>query len=366
MSTPHNTLEPEAPRPFLTQQEIDLYQRLADLRTAQAAWDGMSQRARAAYGRQQPEAPPLDPQDPALLRLQDVGLLETDPAQPLGYRLVDPAVLEAVWLVEARQRALSRHLEALAELETVRQVPGVLARLKSTYDYGSHEVRGTRHEYVTGLDAINEAVRQLTGQATDEILTAQPGPRPAGAVADGNRLAAEALARGVGMRTIYGRESLTAPEPLSQFAEGATASGAEVRILDEPYLPFLRMICFDRTWLVAEVRDARPVEHSELTRFVQALVTDDPATVGAFVHNFERDWQRARAFQLGPFHDQIIAALIAGADYEAVSRSLKVTTRTINKKVAQHREALGASTPFQHGYLTAWRERARQPQEDRL
>ena len=351
--------EPGTVRPFLSGEEIDLYQRLADLRTGLAAWNDMSPSAREAFEKRQPESVRLDPQDPALRRLLTLGLLEADSSQPAGYRLVDPATLELAWLAEARQRAMSRQLEALAELEAVRRVPEVLAQLSASYGYGRHEARGSRHEYVTGVDAINEVVRSLVGQAVSEILTAQPGPRPASAVDYASGLSGEALARGVRIRTIYGRESLEAPEALSEYAERAMAAGAEVRILDEPGPPFLRMICMDRTWLVAEVRDARPVEHSDLTGFVQALVTNDPATVGAFVHNFERDWQRARPFQLGPFHDQIIAALIAGADYEAVGRSLKVTTRTINKKVAQHREALGAVTPFQHGYLTAWNESAK-------
>ena len=94
------------------------------------------------------------------------------------------------------------------------------------------------------------------------------------------------------------------------------------------------------SWLVTEARDPEQAEHDPRTHSAQALVTRDPATVAAFLHNFERDWAQARPLTLlsadrgSPIQEAIIAALKTGADHEAIAKQLNITSRTVTKHAA--------------------------------
>ena len=358
-----------AAQPLLTRDEIDLYRRLADLQTLDTAWRGMDSAGRQAFGYTAPEPPDLSPDDPSLRRLLALGLLAEDPSQPGGFRLIEPLTLEPEFVDDAKVRALEKHREAFADLAAVQQRAGVLAELQAAYTFGrrvDHE--GTR-EYVTGIEAINDVLERLVSGATRELLTAQPGPRTARALTlfAGRDLAA--LERGVVLRALYMRSSVGDAAAMRAYMETATSRGAQFRFLDSP-LPFLRMICVDRTWLVTEVRDPEQAGHDPRTHVAQALITRDPATVAAFIHNFERDWAQAGPLapvpstdRRSPIQEAVVAALKTGADHEAIAKQLNVTSRTVTKHATAHRATLGAAPGFQHGYLTAHREITEQHQD---
>ncbi|MHA6761456.1 hypothetical protein [Streptacidiphilus sp. PAMC 29251] len=360
-----------APRPFLAPDEIDLYRRLADLQTLDTAWRSIGPAQRQMLGYRPPEPPDLSADDPAVMRLRALGLLAEDPSQPAGYRLVEPLTLEPRFVGDARERAVAKHQEAFADLAAVQQQAGVLAELQAAYVHGRRGGGKGSHEYVTGIEAINDVLERLVSLASRELLTAQPGPRKAAVLRlvgpDGRDIAA--MERGVTIRAMYMKASVSDRETVREYAEAVTSRGGQIRIVDTP-LPLLRMICIDRTWLVTEARDPEQAEHDPRTHVAQALVTRDPATVAAFVHNFERDWAQAQPFALLqpaeqriPIQEAVITALKAGSDYEAIAKQLDISSRTVTKHATAHRATLGAAPGFQHGYLTAWSELAQRAED---
>ncbi|MFC1410242.1 hypothetical protein ACEZCY_13340 [Streptacidiphilus sp. N1-12] len=356
-------------QPLLTQGEIDLYRSLADLQTLDTAWRSIGSAQRQAFGYTAPEPPDLSPDDPSLQRLLALGLLAADPSQPGGYRLVEPVTLEPELVNDAKERALAKHQEAFAELAAAQQRAGVLAELQAAYAFGRRGDGESSREYVTGIEAINDVLERLVSGASREVLAAQPGQRSASSLKTSSGRDLAALDRGVAMRSLYMRTSVSNSETTRKIVEAATSRGAQYRVLDAP-IPFLRMICIDRTWLVTEARDPEQAEHDPRTHVAQALVTRDPATVAAFIHNFERDWAQAQPFTLlppaeqrSPIQEAVISALKTGSDHETIAKQLNVTSRTVTKHATAHRAALGAAPGFQHGYLTALSELPNQEEE---
>ncbi|MFC1434102.1 hypothetical protein ACEZDB_25965 [Streptacidiphilus sp. N1-3] len=251
--------------------------------------------------------------------------------------------------------------EAAADLAAVQQRTEVLAELQAAYAHGRRSSNEGTHEYVTGIVTINNVLTQLISRASRELLTAQPSQRRSATIELAENRDLKALERGVAMRTLYTSAAIEEPH-LRAYMQTAVNLGAQIRVLDPP-VPFLRMICVDRTWLVTEVRDPEQAQHDPRTHTAQALVTRDPAIVAAFVHNFERDWVQARPLVLSPtgerrnpIQDAVVAALKTGADHEAVAKQLNITSRTVTKYATAHRAALGAAPGFQHGYLMAQQE----------
>ena len=304
--------------------------------------------------------------DPALLRLLALGVLTEDPAAPGRYCLVEPLTLEHRLVDQARERALAKQAEAAAELAALQQRTKVLAELQAAYAHGRRSSNEGTHEYVTGIVAINNVLTQLITHARRELLTAQPTQRRIATMELGENRDVKALARGVATRTLYTPGAIADPEFIRMQVEPAVRMGAQVRVIDPP-VPFLRMVCVDRTWLVTEARDPEPAEHDRRTHTAQALVTRDPAIVAAFIHNFERDWAQARPYVLSPsaelrnpLQDAVTAALKTGADYETIAKQLNITSRTVTKHATAHRTNLCAAPGFQHGYLMAQQEIADQ------
>ena len=351
-------------RPLLTQDEIDLYRQLADLQTLDSAWRNLGAARREAFGFVAPDVQDLSADDPKVLRLLALGLLAEEPSRPGGYRLIEPAALEPVLVHDARRQALAKQVAAVTELAVAQQHADALAEFQTAYVHGGESGAGA-HTYVTGIEAINDLLDRLVSQADRELLTAQPGRRRASALKPSIAVDLAVLDRGATIRTLYMQASVNDPEAVREYVEALASAGAQFRVVDTP-LPFLRMICVDRTWLVTEVRDPETGEHDPRTHVAQALVTRDPATVAAFIHNFERDWAQARPFTLlpptaqqNPIRQAVITALKTGADHETIAKQLNITSRTVTKHATVHRSTLGAAPGFQHGYLTAWSEHDR-------
>ncbi|MFC1410241.1 hypothetical protein ACEZCY_13335 [Streptacidiphilus sp. N1-12] len=357
-------------QPLLTQDEIDLYRQVADLQTLDTAWRSLGAVRRQAFGYTTPDPPHFSAEDPRVLRLLTLGLLAEDPSQPGGYRLIEPVALEPALVHSAREQALARQVKAVTDLATAQQHADVLAELQAAYVHGRRESNEGNREYLTGIEAINDLLDQLISHASRELLTAQPGRRRASALKLGFNSDIAALDRGMTLRTLYMQQSVSDPESIREYVEAAASRGAQFRVVDTP-IPFLRMICIDRTWLVTEARDPEQAEHDPRTHTAQALVTRDPATVAAFIHNFERDWAQARplallppAEQRNPIQQAVINALKTGADHETIAKQLNITSRTVTKHATAHRAALGAAPGFQHGYLTGRQEILDQQRND--
>ncbi|TGN75595.1 hypothetical protein E5083_18170 [Streptomyces bauhiniae] len=64
--------------------------------------------------------------------------------------------------------------------------------------------RGIGFETIDGLPEINDAIDDLLGSVTFEILTAQPdGPRPSAVLAEALSTVRDRISAGVSMRTLY-------------------------------------------------------------------------------------------------------------------------------------------------------------------
>ncbi|GJF29071.1 hypothetical protein KNE206_17710 [Kitasatospora sp. NE20-6] len=200
---------------------------------------------------------------------------------------------------------------------------------------------------VVGREQIRQQIVRLANDCRDEILTAQPGPRPAETLAQALRVERPVLERGCRMRTLYQPSALTEPAAVA-YATAVTALGARARVLDAP---FQRMLAFDRSTAVISAAD----DHGA------AVVVTDIAVVAYLVAVFERDWAGADVVQwadLGRPHRSPSAAgervgrlLAQGLTQRAVATRLGLSERTVAGHISQLRDRYGARTLFQLGWL---------------
>ncbi|MBV2152910.1 winged helix-turn-helix transcriptional regulator [Kitasatospora sp. SUK 42] len=188
---------------------------------------------------------------------------------------------------------------------------------------------------------IRQRVAELTSECKDELLAAQPGPRPL----EGLRMTLaqdlSLLRRGCSMRTLYQPVTLADRSVLRQISL-RTRQGAQVRVLTEPYE---RMLVFDR--VVAVIPAAEGLTHA-------AFLTD-PTTVSYLVAGFERDWARATPVDHHltappPTTVRIGRLLARGLTQRAVATRLGLSERTVAAHISRLRELHDAETLFQLGW----------------
>ncbi|MFI2607897.1 LuxR C-terminal-related transcriptional regulator [Kitasatospora sp. NPDC018619] len=290
-------------------------------------------------GRLHPED--LAPADrPALAALVARGLLTPTAT---GWTAVSPRAVGDRIGVELRTRAvrLLRHAERL---------PSTLGPLARAYDEARHPVGGPAPArsaaLALGAGAVDAAVArgrvsELVSECREEVLAAQPGPRPL----EGLRMALaqdlSLLRRGCSLRTLYQPVTLADPAVQGQVAL-RTGQGAQVRGLAEPYE---RLLVFDRAVAVIPAAGNRD----------RAVFLTDPTTVAYLVAQFERDW--ARATPAGRHRDppsattvRIGRLLARGLTQRAVATRLGVSERTVAAHISRLRDRYGAQTLFHLGW----------------
>ncbi|MGW6917549.1 LuxR C-terminal-related transcriptional regulator [Kitasatospora sp. NPDC054939] len=274
-----------------------------------------------------------------LARLVDLGLLMANPMDA-SYTAVSPRSVSDRLGAELRS-------EATRLLVHAENLPGALDGLTRAYDAMPRPPeRSGGAVYIEGHVHIRHRISQLISDCREEVLTAQPGRRPAAAVETALRQDLNLLQRGCSLRTVYQPVSAAEPAVLDYIAE-VTRLGSRIRVLDEP---FQRMIVFDRAVAVISAND----DHST------AAFISDPAAVGFLVGAFERDWARAdtvdwaAALAQGPTHggpDRVGRLLAKGLTQRAVATRLGLSERTVAAHIARLRERHGAQTLFQLGWL---------------
>ncbi|MGW7581624.1 LuxR C-terminal-related transcriptional regulator [Kitasatospora sp. NPDC054768] len=307
-------------------------------------------------GRLRPED--LAPADrPTLAALVARGLLTPTAT---GWTAASPRALGDRIGLELRTRAvrLLRHAERL---------PGTLGPLSRAYDearspvggppaVGSRAVGsvgspatgspavalgGTVGGTVLGAAEVRGRVSELVSECREEVLAAQPGPRPL----EGLRMALaqdlSLLRRGCSLRTLYQPVTLADAGVRSQVVL-RTGQGAQVRVLAEPYE---RLLVFDRAVAVIPAAE-------DLSR---AAFLTDPTTVAYLAARFERDW--ARATPAGRHLDppsvttvRIGRLLARGLTQRAVATRLGVSERTVAAHISRLRDRYGAHTLFHLGW----------------
>ncbi|MFF2747946.1 LuxR C-terminal-related transcriptional regulator [Kitasatospora sp. NPDC058048] len=305
-----------------------------------------------AGGRLRPED--LAPADrPTLAALVARGLLTPTAT---GWTAASPRALGDRIGLELRTRAvrLLRHAERL---------PGTLGPLSRAYDEARGPVGGPPAAgspavgspavgsvgspavalggTVVGAAEVRGRVSELVSECREEVLAAQPGPRPL----EGLRMALaqdlSLLRRGCSLRTLYQPVTLADTAVRSQVVL-RTGQGAQVRVLAEPYE---RVLVFDRAVAVIPAAE-------DLSR---AAFLTDPTTVAYLAAQFERDW--ARATPAGRHLDppsvttvRIGRLLARGLTQRAVATRLGVSERTVAAHISRLRDRYGAHTLFHLGW----------------
>ncbi|MEU4044257.1 hypothetical protein ACK389_30890 [Streptomyces antibioticus] len=211
--------------------------------------------------------------------------------------------------------------------------------------------RGVGFETIDGLPEINDAIEDLLGSVTSEILTAQPdGPRPSAVLAEALSAVRDRIAAGVSMRTLY-QHSTRFDEPTKEYVRAVTSYGAQVRTLAEF---FDRMIIVDRRAALIPANAAR----------TSAVLITHPAVVHFLADIFERAWDRAESYPFLPVRaadaaPEVIPAirgsiqklLIEGRSDKEIARRLGLSLRSLQAHVARLKEEHGAEHRLQLGYL---------------
>ncbi|RNL72757.1 LuxR family transcriptional regulator [Streptomyces sp. I6] len=259
----------------------------------------------------------------------------------------------------ACREALSRVGEALGDLSravslTAGRAPSATVRLPEP----EAPARAMGFESIEGLPEINDAIQDLIGGVTSEILTAQPdGPRPIAVLDEALTAVRDRIAAGVSMRTLY-QHSTRFDEPTKEYVRAVTSYGAQVRTLAEF---FDRMIIVDRRAALIPANAAR----------TSAVLVTLPAVVHFLADIFERAWDRAESYPFLPVRaadaaPEVIPAirgsirrlLIEGRSDKEIARRLGLSLRSLQAHVARLKEEHGAEHRLQLGYLMGLRSSA--------
>ncbi|MEE1828379.1 LuxR C-terminal-related transcriptional regulator [Streptomyces sp. BE20] len=295
-----------------------------------------------ADGGRIPVADVPEPDRRALRQLVSIGLLMPNPMDAC-YTAVSPRSVSDRLGAELRS-------EATRLLVRAENLPGTLDGLTRAYDAMPRPPeRSGGAVYIEGHTHIRHRISQLVSDCRTEVLTAQPGHRPADALQGALVQDVQLLQRGCTLRTIYQPVAVSEPAALA-YAEEVTRHGSLIRTLDEP---FQRLMIFDRSVAVISASD----DHS-----TAAFITDR-AAIAFIVNAFERDWARADATDWtaaladGPARnphnasDRVGRLLARGLTQRAVATRLGLSERTVAAHIARLRDRYGAQTLFQLGWL---------------
>jgi sugar-specific transcriptional regulator TrmB len=199
-------------------------------------------------------------------------------------------------------------------------------------------------EYLHGMTAIRDYIARVTDEATEEILTAQPGGgRPATVLNAVLPITLEHLRRGVRMRTLY-QHPARFNTATKAYVEAVTEGGGEVRTLDE---------FFDRLIVVDRSRAIVPTDEDRTT----AVVIHDRPLVRFLTDVFDPTHASHASTEVMPdIHSMIKRLLVEGLTDSVIARRIGVSERTYHSHLARIRESMGAQSRLQLGYLLAREE----------
>ncbi|MET8543621.1 helix-turn-helix domain-containing protein [Kitasatospora sp. NPDC004799] len=194
---------------------------------------------------------------------------------------------------------------------------------------------------VDDVAEVRRRVGDLVAECREEVLAAQPGPRPPEGLRTALAQDLSLLRRGCSLRAVYQPVALADAAVRDQVAL-RTGRGAQVRVLAEPYE---RMLVFDRAVAVIPAAGDRG----------RAVFLTDPTTVAYLVAQFERDWARgapaARHLDPPSATTVRIGRLLArGLTQRAVATRLGVSERTVAAHISRLRDRYGAQTLFHLGW----------------
>ncbi|MFI0486206.1 helix-turn-helix domain-containing protein [Actinomadura sp. 9N215] len=271
---------------------------------------------------------------PVLARLEELGLVEPLPGRPVRLAAARPDAAVEMLATRWQERVTSARATARA----------LLAELPVDARHRPED----QVEILFGRDAVAARFDRLQRAARHELLVLDRPPY-AQEPAEPNGPELEMLARGVRVRGLYAPEALEVPGAFETFRQTA-AAGEEARVhVDVP----LKLAIADRTTAIL------PFSGDERETVDSAFVIHAGNLLDALVRLFELLWDGAIPVQGHELPDdagldrQLLTLLAAGLKDEAAARRLGVSVRTLNRRVSELMQRLGARTRFQAGLQAA-------------
>jgi sugar-specific transcriptional regulator TrmB len=257
-----------------------------------------------------------------LPRLEELGLVTRLAGRPLRILATPPHVaVEA--LIASRQEEMARSRAAIGPL------------LAEAAPHPEELV-----EVVSGRTAVARRYLQLMQGAREELLVlVQPPFASDPAVSSDEQQ--RTMDRGIRVRGIYGPEAFDEPHALDRVRL-AVASGEEARLGAVP----IKLAIADRRTAML------PLTSEHASSVDSSLVVHPSALLDALVSLFEALWHTGLPLpgEDAP-DDAVLTLLAAGLTDEAIARRLSISTRTVQRRVRDLCDRLGARTRFQAGAL---------------
>lgn len=228
-----------------------------------------------------------------------------------------------------------------AELHRTR---GRIGELMRTYHSARRPCATDLVEVVTGTAAIAQHWRSMLTGARRRVLLFDKPPH---IVRSDPGLERALLGRGVAIRVVYEAGSVGAPGRLAEI-RACVAAGEQARVL--PELPCKLAVVDDR-WAMLPLCTGSELHGAMLVRASSLL--------DALTGTFEAYWNRSvrvpdtRAPAGGDPRAELLTLLCAGYTDDSIARLLGVSPRTVQRRVREVMDALGARTRFQAGIQAA-------------
>ncbi|MFJ4091840.1 LuxR C-terminal-related transcriptional regulator [Kitasatospora sp. NPDC089913] len=213
------------------------------------------------------------------------------------------------------------------------------------------EHRTTHGERLLGMDAIHSRLERMGHSATTEVLSSQPGNQRAEDLAVGRLADAEALGRGITMRTLYQDATRNQPH-VANYAHWLLSQGGEVRTA--PTIP-QRLVVVDRAQALV------PIDPGD--NRLGALYVTEPGILAALLDFFEQAWSTAVPLGaahtddpqcgLTPTERELLRLLGTGLTDDTAGQRLGISSRTVGRHMSSIMERLGASSRFEAGIRAA-------------
>ncbi|MEV6211201.1 helix-turn-helix domain-containing protein [Kitasatospora sp. NPDC051914] len=267
-------------------------------------------------------------------------------AAETAWQAENPQAASAQLLSDQEAALRVREEELRSKREQLQSLRDEFAALVPVYLQGRQHAHphGTI-DLVTDKFAVRAMLVDAVGASRTEVLVSKPGGAfPPGAMREALPRDLELLRSGVRMRNLY--QHTTRFDPATRAnAEQLIAAGAEIRTLTDT-LP--QMIIVDRELAFLPAGPGG------------ALLIREPSLLAFLIKTFERDWETAFPFSIGPraareisedLKQNIVVLLANGLKDEAIARRLGVSLRTCRRHVSELLETLGAQSRFQAGAI---------------
>ncbi len=290
----------------------------------------------------------------ALNQLRGKGLVTETATRPREYVAAPPEA--AVEVLVLRKEEELHHVVHGREQE-LHRARLAAARLGERHRAGLEKLRtGDLLEMLAGPEASAQRFQQLLKAAREEMLIIDRPPYAAELDVEAElRSDRELLDRGIKVRSIYSDEALEIPGRLAIIQQGLGAAGG-VRVL--PDVPTKLVIIDRKVGLIPlnlqqfGIQDAVVVHASFLLHALTLLFESlwEMAVPLASLESTEDEAEHVT-------RDEMLALLAAGLKDESVARVLRVSRRTVTRRMRELMEELGAKTRFQAGILAERRLR---------